>query len=241
MVASDVTELVRLERHRETLAHAIVHDVRNPLTALRGICRIAADALEKHAEAALVTRLRSVDESVARVDRLLSDLLDVTLAETGRMHLSLHPVDVRHLIEDVASAWAAASHGHTLRAEGPRVVACADADRVRQVLENLVGNAIKYSPKGGPVLLRCEREGTRALVVVEDCGPGVPEQERRTIFDPYVRARSARAAAAGHGLGLFVASQLVRAHGGSIGVRPVDPHGASFWFTLPLAEGEAAE
>jgi len=237
-LSADVTHLVELERQRDAFMNAIVHDLRSPLSTI-----VTAAGLLMRRSAPdpwVVDRLRKLQNSALRMDRLLADLLDIGLAQTGQVLLKLERVCVADVLEEQATIWATTSNRHRLRVRPCDVWVFADRDRVVQVLDNLLSNAIKYSPHGGEIVLSCEvQESGEACVSVEDHGSGVTEAQQRAIFEAYSRAGGDETVE-GHGLGLFISAQLVRQQGGRIGVESGGRTGSRFWFTLPLASPEAA-
>ena len=239
-IGSDVNELVdslaAQRAHQLTFLSSIAHDLRNPMTSLRAAAQLAVrqeDAPpEKQRERARLM-LRQVD----RMNRLVEDLLDVSRIEAGRFELRKERRDLREVVRDTVQLYEETSPSHEIRASLPDEPVNVEHDpgRIAQVLGNLVGNAIKYSPAGGPVDVRLRAENGEAVVEVEDRGLGIPENERESIFEPFRRSGGERAAIPGVGLGLSVARRLVRAHGGEIEVESEEGAGSTFRVRLPLA------
>ena len=220
-----------------TFLAAVAHDLRNPMASLRAAAQLSlrqAETEKQRERGELI--LRQVD----RMNRLVTDLLDVTRVEAGRFDLHLERGDIRDVVRETAALFEAASEKHEIRLELPRepVITEHDPARIAQVLSNLVSNAIKYSPEGGPVDIRLRVKDGDALIEVSDRGLGVPEEELETIFQPFRRSSGARGEIPGVGLGLSVARRLVRAHGGDIEVESELGRGSTFRVVLPL--GEAA-
>ncbi len=243
-VTRDLTERRRAEDERVRLAQAqeavklrdefltiVAHELRTPLTALMLHLRAATDVAK---EEALLNRLARVRRGAGRLNRLVEDLLDVSRIASGRFELRTEPGDLteltRDVIESVEEEAAIARCELRLHTAGP-VEGVWDAPRVEQVLLNLVGNALKYAA-GKPVDLTVGEDAEGVFVRVDDRGPGVPPEDVDRIFGRFERAAPVRHYG-GLGLGLFVASELVKAHGGKIEVASRDGGGASFLMRLP--------
>ncbi|MCO5167354.1 MAG: GAF domain-containing protein [Planctomycetes bacterium] len=221
---------------RDRLSAAISHDVRGPLQSIL----LHADALARSLPTEQVRarqRAESIRVASQRIARLVDDLLNLAAIEEGRLTLERRREDARAILDeavDVAGPLAAAG-GLSLRAEAdedPGAVLC-DRDQVARVLENLLGNAIKFTPAGGEVVAGVAPRGREVRFEVRDTGVGVPAEQRARIFERGVRLGPS--GQSGLGLGLTIARAIVEAHGGRIGVEGRDGPGSAFWFTLPGA------
>ncbi len=237
-------QVVRAEREakiREELMAIVSHDLRSPLSVIR----IAARRLRQAGELSGAPGSQALVERVARasdrMEALIRDLLDMGAVEAGRFSVSPRPEDPRALIDD---ALATARPLAEERAQSIRAVVqeqrqvLADADRLFQVLSNLLANAIGYSPEGTGIDVVVEPRGAETQFTVADSGPGVPIEHRDKVFDPYWRGpvRRGQGKPLGVGLGLYIARGIVEAHGGRIEVRTSEVGGAALRFWI-LAEG----
>jgi signal transduction histidine kinase len=234
IVFQDVTRLQRFEELRNDLVATVAHEFRTPLTSLRMAVHLLAEhtvgpLTEKQADLVFAAR-----EECDRLQAIVDELLDLSRIQADRLELKLAAHDPEHLVDEAIAAQesAASARGVKLRSEllpdTPPV--SVDRERLLLVLANLIGNAIRYGPAGGTVTVRAvPRDGALRFEVTDE-GPGVPGEYRDSIFDKYVRVPGA--APGGAGLGLFIAREIVRAHGGEIGV---DAEPTTFWFTLPRA------
>ncbi|MGO4691189.1 sensor histidine kinase [Glaciibacter sp. 2TAF33] len=227
-------------RQREFLL-SISHDIRSPLTALRGYGEALADGLVDQSE------LRHVGETLAaeteRLNRFVTDLLE--LARLGADDFQLHPtrLDFAGLAGEVERAWTAqcAQNGIRLSTERPShpVIARADPQRVRQILDNLLDNAVRATPAGSPIVIAVRESGPDAIVEVRDSGPGLSAGDRSVAFDRgalYERYRDVRAV--GSGLGLSIAARLATRMGGMLLVDAAPEGGACFRLELPRGEAD---
>lgn len=220
-------------------ALAIVsHDLKNPLSILSMVTSLLAESRRTEEDRAKL--LQIAQRATQRMERLIGDLLDNARIE-ARRPLAVEPraMDLTALIREVCEGFGvkAAREGKTIdfdvREELPAVHA--DGERLHQVLTNLVGNAMKFTPPGGRVRLLAERVGSEVRLSVTDSGPGIPEDQVGHLFEPFWQAPCT--ARLGTGLGLKIAKGIVEAHGGAIGVSSAADGGSTFFFTVPLAEG----
>jgi signal transduction histidine kinase len=236
-IGADVNTMIEaLAAQREqrlTFLAGVAHDLRNPMTALRTSAQLAERKAETEAQrrqAGLVVR------QVDRMNRLVGDLLDVTRIEAGQFELRFAAADLREVVREVCALYGEVSEGHEIRCRLPdeAVRASFDATRISQVLGNLVGNAIKYSPGGGPVDVSLAVREAWAILEVTDAGLGIPARDQASIFDPFRRSSGAAGRIPGVGLGLSVARRLVRAHHGEIEFESAVGEGSTFRVRLPL-------
>jgi signal transduction histidine kinase len=230
-----------LRTERDAILAAISHDVRNPLAVIIGSARRGISA----GAAADVHRLFArIDSAAVQASHLIDELVDLRSLDGNEIDFDLQRRDLRRTVEAAIDQMEAVSRGHRMRyaafPDAP-VLSTYDDRRLQRVFQNLIGNAIKYSPDGGDVEIELRVTGDMARVTVRDHGIGIPADERPRIFEPGYRARSARAIP-GSGLGLFISAEIVRRHSGTITCVPAVGGGTSFEVRLPLVGiGAAAE
>jgi len=217
----------------------ISHELRSPLSTISA----SAELLRRQPGGPRSDQLlEMIRTNSLRLGALVEDLLAVSRLDDGALHLRLEPLPLAPLLRRAVSAAQSTSTRHllTLKVEAEIPLVMADPDKVETVLGNLLRNAINYSPDGGTVAVEARRVGDEVVVSVEDQGIGIPPDKIDRIFDRFFRLENGRAAARGHGLGLYIARGIVERHGGRIWVESRPGEGSRFSFTLPVHRREAA-
>jgi signal transduction histidine kinase len=222
-------DLARLEASRRDFVAKVSHDLRTPLTAIKGL----VVNLQDTAPAAMQSSLVTMDEQTDRLIRLVDDLLALARLQRGELRLRRAEIDLGAVVRSAAAMMAdkARQVGVTLDLHlpdaAPRLLA--DRDRLLQVIVNLLDNALRVSPPGGTIRVRVGSDVDRATLTVVDDGCGLTVEEAGRAFEPYQRG-----AGGGAGLGLTIAREIVQAHGGRIWLQPRPGGGAEAGFSLPL-------
>jgi signal transduction histidine kinase len=230
-----VAELQRAQEQRRSLTADIAHELRNPLHIIQGNLEGMLDGVYEPTPENLGITL----EETRLLARLVTDLQTLSLAEAGQ--LPLHPslIQCSDLLADLTSSFSpqAAAQTVTLHAQCPQdLTFTADYDRLKQVLSNLVSNALRYTPPGGSITLQAEKQSDgKTRLTVSDTGAGIPAEDLPYIFNRFWKADRARtrSSGAGSGLGLAIARQLVQAHGGEIEAQSQPGQGSAFQISLP--------
>ncbi|MEX2376063.1 MAG: ATP-binding protein [Dehalococcoidia bacterium] len=227
-------------RTRDRVLGIVAHDLRNPL----GVIAMSAELLLDHdlGEIQENKQLQIIRRSADRMNRLIEDLLDIARIEQGQLRLSVSHRDPNEIVDEIVNSNASlASAGELSLESSPAATrpVLADYDRLIQVLTNLIGNAIKFTPAGGRISVAAENYRDCVRFSVSDTGPGIPENEIAQMFRPFWQGRAR--ASGGAGLGLSVAKGIVEAHGGRIWVESTLGQGTTVSFTIPLASGRRAD
>jgi signal transduction histidine kinase len=237
VVARDVSADIQAEQAKANFIAAISHELRTPLTPLKGYLSLFASgqmAAGPEAGESFQTMLRQAD----RLEHLINDLIDASQMDGGQSMIRREEADVIELVAQVV--------GETERELGARAVfeplgepvpVVADALRVKQVLHNLVSNAIKYSPPDCPIRIEASLDDGMCVVSVTDLGCGIPAEEQSRIFDRFYKVdNGSTRTTGGVGLGLYIAKQLVESMSGRLWVRSEPGCGSTFSFSLPLVD-----
>ena len=251
VVLRDITEQMELHRRlqravkaRDDTVGVVAHDLRNPVSAVKMLSAALMRREDLNAlplEAA--EQLKLIREAALQMDRLIRDLLDVTRVETGRLRVDLQPVTPNALLEGALRTLKplVEEAGIALNVDLPSTSATVDADpeRIGQVLSNLIGTAIRFTPRGGKITVTAveDRDGLR--VSVADTGNGIGREQLANIFERYAETPQSNIRSRGAGLGLPIARGIVQAHRGRIWVESEPGRGTTFYFTLPFSRPDA--
>jgi signal transduction histidine kinase len=234
-------QLRESERLKSDLVNTVSHELRTPLSGVLGFTKL------------LLTRdfdsetrrhyLGIIDAQARRLAELIDDFLDVRRIEEGRFERASEPVDMVTLLREEAQLYSQQSPKHELAIEvGPKALpVIGNPDRLRQVIGNLISNAIKYSPQGGIIEISAEADNGSVRVEVRDEGMGIPLGQQHQIFTKFFRGDAAASGITGTGLGLAVSRDIVESHGGRIGFTSAEGEGTTFFVELPGVNGEAGE
>jgi signal transduction histidine kinase len=231
-----VEELRRLSALRADFVSLVSHELRSPMAAVIGAARTLQDRWRSLTPDQREAFLALIADETNRLAALIGDVLDTSRIEAGTFSYSFTDVDLTRLVED---AVATASVGQdevrvraTVAGRIPRIRG--DRERLRQVVTNLIDNAVKYSPAGDEVDVNVQPDRSFVRITVADRGPGIPYDQQRLIFEKFGRADAPGSSKPGTGLGLFIARSIAEAHGGTVDVHSRPDEGATFTLTLPV-------
>jgi signal transduction histidine kinase len=241
-LASQNEQLLTLDRMKDEFIASVSHEFRTPLTSIRGYAELLA---EEDLGEQQRTYLDVIARNSARLTSLVQDLLLMARIQSGGLPLELGEVVLNDVVTragEAARPFAASKHiDLEIETEPEPVTTQADAERLGQVLDNLVSNAIKYTPEGGGVSIRMSHTGDAATIAVTDTGIGIPLAEQAQMFGRFFRTSNARTSGIeGSGLGLAIAQGIAEAHGGTIGFDSLEGIGTTFRLTVPLSLASAA-
>jgi signal transduction histidine kinase len=239
--------------HMQRFLGITTHELRTPLTAIKANVQFVARGIQRGVESGgmpdplatqmqkAVDRLELVDKQADQMNRFITDLLDTTRIQVGKLELHVSRQDVVEIVREVVRLLQVTWRDRTISVEAPAdpLFVIGDPDRISQVVSNLINNALKYSPETCPVQVKVEPQANVVRVAVIDQGPGLTVAQQQHLFDAFVQAEGIREQAEattgkpGLGLGLFIARAIVTQHGGKIGVESVHGSGSTFWFALP--------
>jgi two-component system phosphate regulon sensor histidine kinase PhoR len=238
LVIRDITALQELDRKKDEFLSVASHELRTPLTTIKGYTQLLAQTVNDLSPDDRATYINAVLGEIERMMGLISELLDVSRIETNRLQIHPQPIRWISFIEGRISAFRVQHPTRSLRFDvnAPETIVTADPDRMRQVVDNLLSNALKYSAEGSDIDVRVAREDHHVATSVTDHGIGIPRDEIPQLFERFHRARNVSSRYyGGLGLGLYIARAIVEAHGGLIAVESEEGSGSTFTMRLPLA------
>jgi signal transduction histidine kinase len=230
-----VEELRRLSALRADFVSLVSHELRTPMAAVIGSARTLQERWRELSPDQRESFLELIAGETNRLAELISDVLDTSRIEAGTFSFRFRDVDLAQLIRDVVATAQLGQDEVFLRADVHDLLPeiRGDAERLRQVLTNLIDNAVKYSPAGSEVEVHAYPEDGRVRIDVHDHGPGIAKEDQKLIFEKFGRVTGSGTARPGTGLGLFIARSIAEAHGGGLEVQSVPEHGATFTLELP--------
>jgi PAS domain S-box-containing protein len=233
-IIEDITEQYKLRQQKEEFISVASHELKTPFTALKATLQVMNRMLNKDNLA--IDQLRKLaknaEKSSEKMAYLIADLLNTTKIEQGQLSLNRTRFPVAQMID--CCSHIAVEDIYRLEFDwDDSIVLFADQQKIEQVMINLVNNAIKYAPESLTITIRAERIAFGVKITVIDYGPGIAAQHLAHLFDRYFRVDKSRHRTSGLGLGLYISSEIIRRHGGEMGVDSLEGEGASFWFTLP--------
>ena len=231
LVYHEITELSELERGRRELFSMASHDLRTPLTTILGFVQLTRRQLGTDKDRTLRT-LAEIERQCLRMVRLVNDLLDVARFESGVIPIAAVDADLRELVSEAVRRQAADDR-IVLELPPSELRARFDPDRVDQILDNLITNALRHSRPGTNIIVALTADATEALLRVTDHGGGIAPDERARLFTPFYQTQRSRSYG-GTGLGLHISRRIAEAHGGRLWLESTAPDGSTFTLALPL-------
>lgn len=253
-----LNESLRLAKEAAEAANAakseflanISHELRTPMHSISSFAKLGLGKISDASREKLQRYFENINGSAGRLSHLLNDLLDLAKIEAGRMTYQVAPLDLRPLLTTCVAEFEAMAHGRSIAIETqvctePAMVS-ADATRLRQVLANLMSNAVRYSPNGSVVTVKLgaekDKDGVdRIVLCVADRGPGIPPAELELVFDKFVQSSKTKTGSGGTGLGLAIAREILAAHGGTVRASNRSGGGAAFRVELPALDAARQE
>lgn len=241
---SDITKQKELDKLKDNFVCSVTHELRAPIVAMRNSITIMLDGSAGPVSENQRKFLEIAERNLKRLNLLINDLLDIAKLEAGRMEIKPEPASIKKVIDEAVemmNSWAK-NKGITISAKAPEKIPEAnfDANRIIQVITNIVGNAIKFTPKNGFIYLEAEKspENNEIIVGISDTGPGIGKEDKEKVFDKFYQITSdnlAGGSVGGTGLGLAICKEIIELHGGRIWVESETGQGAKFIFTLPVS------
>ena len=246
-VLTDVTEQQKIERERRNFVSNVSHELRTPLTSIKSYTEALVDGAWENKEIA-PEFLNVIETETDRMMRMITDLLNLSRMDQNRLELDKEFVNMNELVKHIANRFDMVLSSDQYREKNYRILTDItqrdlwveiDQDKMTQVLDNIINNAIKYSPDGGRIIVRLMETHTDLIVSVSDEGLGIPRKDIPHLFDRFYRVDKARSRAmGGSGLGLAIAKEVVQLHGGKIWVNSIENKGSTFFVSLPYVPFE---
>ncbi|MCL4370273.1 MAG: ATP-binding protein, partial [Chloroflexi bacterium] len=243
VIARDISKLREVDRMKSDFVSMVSHELRTPLGLIKGYASTLLNPQLSLDQPTVQRFLLGIDGAADRLARLIENVLNVSRIESGLLKISPHQVDLTHLVSVAVSTARASAKGREILLEAPRRPVKAEGDRVQLelVMDNLLGNAIKYSPMGKSIRVELHRRTAEVEVRVVDQGIGIALQHLPRVFDKFYRVEGLHSRRTpGSGLGLYICRNIIEAHGGRIWAESTLGQGSTFAFVLPHSQGSSA-
>lgn len=236
LMLRDITERKAEQQRQEHFLGIASHELKNPLASIKAFVQLLRRYLKHVEDEKAHQYLEKVDNKVDALAHLINDLLDITRIKQGKLEFFYEFFDLDQLIRDAIEDIRVTSKLHPIRYTGlPNTEVMADKNRISQVIQNIIRNAMKYSPEGETVKVSLKKNDNNLTVAIKDQGYGIPSSDLKKLFQLYYRGQNYKVNnITGLGVGLYISSQIVKQHGGKIWVKSTEGKGSTFYFTLPL-------
>jgi len=236
IVSIDITPQKELERQKDEFIGIASHELKTPITSIKAYGQILAGVMGQSVPPTIVQLVTKMNTQINRLIKLIYSLLDTSRIAGDQLTLQLEPVGLNALLEEHVHQGQLTTSRHRITFIGQELPpVMADVERLGQVMDNLISNAIKYAPKGGDVIVRAESRGDWVRVGVQDFGVGIPREEQEKIFDRFYRIKdTSTGIVSGIGLGLYICREIIGKHHGRMAVESIPDEGSTFYFELPV-------
>ena len=234
-VYTDMTEQKELEQRKDHFISMASHELKTPLTVLSAFTQLLRERFEAEDKQDVVLPLAKMDDQITKLTKLVTDLLDISKMQAGKLELAQEAVDIDALVLEVVENLQPATTHHIVIEGAAKRTIIGDRDRLGQVLLNLLTNAIKYSPQAETVFVRVAHTHETLTVSVQDFGIGIAQSHQQRLFERFYRVYSEKDQTyPGLGIGLYIAHEIIQRHGGTMWVESVKGKGSTFSFSLPI-------
>lgn len=230
----DITELKEAEQRKDDFISIASHELKTPLTTLKGSLQILDKMKDRFDSKQLSNLIDQANKGMDKITDLVNDLLNTSRTREGFLPLNKTTFNVANMLNKCCNHVRAEGKYHLVFEGDTALQIFGDEARIEQVVVNFVNNAVKYAPESKDIFLKAEKVGNMAKISVRDTGPGIAKDQIPRLFERYYRANHSGTKYSGLGLGLYIAAEIIKRHGGQIGVDTEPGKGSTFWITLPL-------
>jgi PAS domain S-box-containing protein len=233
-IARDITDKKQEDIRKNDFIAMVSHELKTPLTSIKSYIQVLLQIAIKDANSFRINALTRADIQTRKMTSMIQDFLSLARLEEGKIQINKEWFELYPIMEEVAGDAQFLTTNHTVRIENcNNITVNADKDKIGQVLINLLSNAIKYSPKGGTIIMGCEKQNNKVKVYIRDEGIGINPDDQKRLFDRFYRVKNDKLKTiSGFGIGLYLVSEILRYHNSKIEVESKEDVGSTFYFTL---------
>jgi PAS domain S-box-containing protein len=233
-IARDITEKKQEEIKKNDFIAMVSHELKTPLTSMKSYVQVLLSKAKKNGDTFDINALTRADVQTSKMTSMIHDFLSLARLEEGKIVINKHDFDLHSLIEETANDAKYLTSAHTIKLHDcEHIVLNADRDKIGQVLVNLLSNAIKYSPKGGNVIIGCEKMADKVKIYVSDEGVGINAEDQKRLFERFYRSKNEKIkTVSGFGIGLYLVSEILKYHDSKIQVESIEGKGSTFFFII---------
>ncbi|MDQ3008734.1 MAG: PAS domain S-box protein [bacterium] len=235
-IVLDITERKRLEQRKDEFIGIASHELKTPLTSIKGYVQILERIIEEMGNDKAIKIVSKTNVYIDRLNSLITDLLDVSKIQAGKLQFTMREFDVYDLIVEGIDGIQPTTNKHIITCdECLHVSIKGDKNRLEQVFMNLISNAIKYSPNADKIIVTVNRKGGSVIVSITDFGVGISKRSQHKLFQRFYRVEKTASKFSGLGIGLYISSEIIQRHGGKIWLESEEGKGSTFYFSLPIS------
>lgn len=233
----DISDIKENEQRKNDFISMVSHELKTPLTSVISYVQISQKRAAQNNDTVAADMLTRAGKQLSKMTKMINGFLNVSRLESGRIHIDLKPFDLALLMKEVEDETAATVTSHNIIfAPVPEIMVNADREKIAQVFNNLISNAVKYSPAGSEIRISSAVQKNEAQISISDEGMGISKEDLPRLFERYYRVKEADLNhISGFGIGLYLCSEIIKLHGGNIWAESKPDKGSVFYFTLPLA------
>ncbi|MBN8859246.1 MAG: PAS domain-containing sensor histidine kinase, partial [Sphingobacteriales bacterium] len=234
--STDIHDIKEIDQQKDYFISMASHELKTPVTSLKGYTQLLQSKYENSGDNFLITSLNVIDKQTVRLNKLISELLDLSKIKLGNLVFEEEGFDLNMFLSEIMEEKRMINPGFVINYEYKQpAFIYADKDRIRQVVANLINNAVKYSPSSNIIGVKSEITDNEVVVTIKDNGIGISKKDQVKIFERFYRVEGkSEKTFPGFGIGLFIASEIIRRHNGKIGVMSEPGKGSVFYFSLPV-------
>lgn len=236
--STDIHEIKELDQQKDYFISLASHELKTPVTSLKGYTQLLQTTYQEHGDSFLINALDVIEKQTVRLNKFIAELLDLSKIKSGNLLFDEEYFELNHFLKEIMEEKRQLNPRHLINFDaGDAAVVYADKERIRQVVANIVNNAVKYSPGSNTIYVKSEIRNDEVVVSIEDHGIGITEVDQGKIFDRFYRAADKSAKTyPGFGIGLYIASEIIKRSNGTISVKSEPGKGSVFYFSLPVVQ-----